>query len=233
MAHYPRYAIYYVPGRDSVLYGFGSSWLGYDAYQGRRLECPPEFAAAGVDWPELTRAPRVYGFHATLKAPFALAPGQSEANLMETFQHFAALPRPIPAIELQVEAIRAFLALVPARREAALQALAFSCVEAFEPFRAPLSAEDRARRMPGQLGAAELANLDVWGYPYVGDSFRFHMTLTGSVPAERRARLGDFLDGAFRARNCAQTEIGQIAVSRQDAAGAGFRIVASAGLRAK
>ena len=41
--------------------------------------------------------------------------------------------------------------------------------------------DDLARRLASPLTPAERAHLDAYGYPYVGDAFRFHMTLTGPV----------------------------------------------------
>jgi Protein of unknown function (DUF1045) len=36
------------------------------------------------------------------------------------------------------------------------------------------------------LSERQIAHLDAWGYPHVFEDFRYHMTLTGSLPAERR-----------------------------------------------
>ena len=47
-----------------------------------------------------------------------------------------------------------------------------------------LAEADKARRLKSPLTPAQHAYLEAYGYPYVGDAFRFHMTLTGSLPAE-------------------------------------------------
>ena len=59
--------------------------------------------------------------------------------------------------------------------------LAQACVETFEPFRAPLAEEELARRRAVPLSARQEANLERWGYPYVAEDFRFHMTLTARL----------------------------------------------------
>ena len=41
---------------------------------------------------------------------------------------------------------------------------------------------ERQRRR--NLSLAEEANLEAWGYPYVMEQFRFHMTLTGHLGRE-------------------------------------------------
>ena len=117
--------------------------------------------------------------HATLKAPTALADGSNEAALLDACAAFAGRARRIPVIEPVVDAISGFIAVIPASRSDDLQQLAADCVTAFDPFRAPLTAEDRARRKPERLTARQCDYLDRWGYPYVFDMFRFHMTLTG------------------------------------------------------
>src|SRR5690349_2783277 len=149
MAHFPRYAIYYAPARNSVLDRFGSTLLGYDAHAAADLPFPDGIAAA--DWRELTEDPRKYGFHATLKAPMALAPGTSEDELVATCEAIAAKPRALAAIKPVVASIEGFIAIVPATPTAALQDFAADCVRAFDSFRAPLTEADRARRNPSRL----------------------------------------------------------------------------------
>ncbi len=75
-----------------------------------------------------------------------------------------------------------FLALVPGEPEPALHALEAEVLDAFEPFRAPLDADEIARRRPERLSERQREHLERWGYPFVLDEYRFHMTLTGSLP---------------------------------------------------
>ncbi len=39
--------------------------------------------------------------------------------------------------------------------------------------------------------------LAVWGYPYVFEEFRFHMTLTGPVPESRQDEIATLLTARF------------------------------------
>ena len=184
MANYPRYAIYYTAAQGSALDRFGASLLGYDAYGGDDLPFPDGLPS---DWRDLTQDPRKYGFHATLKAPIALADGKAEARLAAACELFADLARPVPVIQPVVDSISGFIAVIPAEPSAELELLAAEATKAFDPFRAPLSPEDRARRNPDKLTPRQRDYLDRWGYPYVFEEFRFHMTLTGRLPA-RTAR---------------------------------------------
>jgi putative phosphonate metabolism protein len=177
------------------------------------------------DWREITRDPRKYGFHATLKAPMALADGKSEAELLAACEAFARAPRPIPVIKPVVNEIGDFIAVVPSQRSAELEQLAADAVSAFDGFRAPLTPADRARRRPEQLTPRQRDHLDRWGYPYVMEEFRFHMTLTGQLPAERREAVLAELRQRFAAIELATLAIDAIAVFRQQDAKSQFRIV--------
>jgi putative phosphonate metabolism protein len=231
MASPPRYALYFVPAPGSDLDRFGAALLGYDAFGGQDVPFPDDVAQAVPDWRDLTQDPRKYGFHATLKAPFALASGKSEADLIAACEAFAATARPIPMIAPVVNPISGFIAVVPAEHSAELNRLATDCVRDFDPFRAPLRAEDRARRNPSALTAAQVDHLDRWGYPYVMDDFRFHMTLTGRVPAERREQIVSMLRGRFAALDLRTLAIDRIAVFRQDDADSRFRVLAQFALQ--
>ena len=225
MTSFPRYAIYYVAAAGSDLDRFGAQLLGYDAHGGTDLPFPDEVMKAVPDWRELTRDPRKYGFHATLKAPLPLAHGKTEAELVGACEAFARTPRPIPVITPVVDAISGFIAVVPAERSAELERLAADCVRDFDDFRAPLSQQDRARRNPDALTARQRDYLDRWGYPYVLEEFRFHMTLTGRLDAQRRAPVLTMLRDRFAALGLARLAVDRIAVCRQGAADSWFRIL--------
>jgi len=179
----PRYAIYYAPDVDDPLWRFGCHCIGYDAETGTDCLVPQSSALSHDDWVARTQEPRRYGFHATLKAPFHLVAGRSEAELIESLGQFAHRRKAVSLIDLDVRALGNFVALTLQEPNEELQALARDCVTHFDRFRAPLGEDDLARRlaMPLTVGQREL--LLAWGYPYVMEQFRFHMTLTSSLPA--------------------------------------------------
>lgn len=232
MADSTRYAIYYAPASGSALDRFGAHLLGYDAYCGEDLPFPDDLALSLPDWRKLTGDPRKYGFHATLKAPISLAAGRSEAELLAACAAFAETRRPVPGITPTVNAISDFVAIVPVEPSAELEALAADCVREFDCFRAPLTAEDRARRNPTKLTPRQCDYLDRWGYPYVMEEFRFHMTLTGRLAAERREPVVAMLRERFAALKTAPLAIDRIALFRQDSASARFKIIGQWPLRA-
>lgn len=226
MTGFPRYAIYFAAGCNSALSRFGAELLGYDAYTGDELPFPADALRIAPDWRDVTGDPRKYGFHATLKAPMALASGKTEAELVAACAAFAAKARPIPTIRPVIDSISGFIAVIPAEPVDALQQLAADCVREFDSFRHPLTAEDRARRRPEKLSERQGDYLDRWGYPYVMEEFRFHMTLTGRLDAERRGPILEMLRDRFAALKLDTLTIDRIALFRQDGATAKFRIVA-------
>jgi len=177
---FTRYAVYVTPP-PGPLAEFGAAWLGWDPVRGTAVPHPdlPDLPAPITD---LTEAPRRYGLHATMKPPFALAPGTSEAALRDAFAAFCTATAPVTLDGLAVVPLGRFLALRPEGDETAVNALAAACVRAFEPFRAPLTGTEIARRRAGGLTPDQEARLMRWGYPHVMAGFRFHITLTGKRP---------------------------------------------------
>jgi putative phosphonate metabolism protein len=233
MATHPRYAIYYAAAPDTDLDRFGARLLGYDAFSGKDLPFPDDVLQMAPDWRELTREPRKYGFHATLKAPLSLAPGKTETEFLAACEAFANTPRPVPVIPPVVDSISGFIALVPAGPSTELERLAADCTSEFDSFRAPLTPEDRTRRNPSALTERQCGHLDRWGYPYVMEDFRFHMTLTGRLHAERREPVLRMLRNSFSAIGTKTLAVDRIALFRQDKADSRFRIVSHWKLRVR
>jgi len=225
MNQFPRYAIYYAPAPGSDLDLFGAHLLGHDVHSGEDLPFPEGLEQAVPDWRQLTQDPRKYGFHATLKAPFSLAHHQTEAAVLEACESFAGTSRPIPVVRPVVDEIGGFIAVVPEEPSAALQRLAADCTREFDCFRAPLTAEDRARRNPSKLTTRRRDHLDRWGYPYVMEDFRFHMTLTGRLPADRQTTILPLLQKRCAEIHLRALSVDRIALLRQGSAESRFQIV--------
>ncbi|MDK9696240.1 MAG: DUF1045 domain-containing protein [Siculibacillus sp.] len=220
----PRYAIYLAPGSETPLWRAASRVIGRDAVTGESLGFP-DFAPCDVDdWAEVTAEPRRYGFHGTLKAPFELAEGCRESLLLDAAAGFAAARHGFSVPDLSVKVLKSFVALTPDTAHADLDGLAADCVVAFEPFRAPLTPAERERRVASLSDPGHVASVDRWGYPWVFEDFRFHMTLTGPLPAERRepirAGLAAFLDDVAR-----PLAVDAICVFHQERRDAPFRVL--------
>lgn len=173
---YSRYAIYYVPAPGPLM-DFPASWLGWDVLTGTPVAHPD----LPLDVAAITATPRKYGFHGTVKPPFALAEGCSAGALAQAARYLCAGIAPVTLDALEVSRIGPFLALTPVGNTAALAALAATCVRDLDPFRAPPTEAELARRRKAKLSPRQEALLLDWGYPYVMDEFRFHMTLSGRL----------------------------------------------------
>src|SRR5512145_1583919 len=117
---YPRYAIYFAPSERSSLWRLGCGWLGRDAQRDCALEQPRLGGLAPARIAELTAAPRLYGFHATLKPPFALAAGRSADGLRAALAGFARLRAPFLLPPLEVGMLAGFIAMLPIAASPAL-----------------------------------------------------------------------------------------------------------------
>lgn len=219
-----RYALYFTPPASDALTLTAQRWLGRNAFTGAALEQPVVngFDAAALSG--LTADPRRYGFHATIKAPFTLAEGRSEAELVAELGRFVAEAEPFDIPEVVVGRLGSFFAVVPGDHCEPLQSFAGEVVRRFERFRAPLTSADISRRKPDELTASERQNLVQWGYPYVFDEFRFHMTLTGRVPAERRDAVERVLLEHFADVHGRPLAIAGLALFREPSRGADFTV---------
>jgi len=182
--HAKRYGIYYAPATNSTLWKLGSQWLGRDCVSNAELVQPDLQGEKALSLSDYTISARRYGFHATIKPPFRLKNGKTLVGLKRQLNEFARAHTPVVIGNMKISAIGRFLALVPVDQSDALTKFASSCVREFDPFRAPMTAERRAKRMAAGLSERQIEMLDRWGYPYVMDQFRMHMTLSDQLPQD-------------------------------------------------
>ncbi len=219
-----RYAIYFTPHPESALAVFGARLLGYDPDKGLPVA---QMELSGVDREDLaaaTEAPRRYGFHATIAAPFYLGDGPEE-KLIERFRVFCNRARPAQLGRLAVTTLDHFVALTPVTACADVDDLARDCVTFFDSLRAPPSAKDLARRDDGSLTPRERDYLHRWGYPYVFEEFRFHMSLTGRLSPGDRDRYMSALSEVYQPLSEGSYELDALSLLRQDDPESRFRVV--------
>ncbi len=177
-----RYAIYYVPPRDTPLADFGAAILAYDVQSGSARERLVVPGIAESRLVSMTHRAARYGFHATLKAPFRLAAGRSRIDVLKLAADTADRCYPVEISGLELAMLGNFAALRPQQACPELDAIAATFVRDLDPLRV-VEARDEARWPPGKLSARQGARLEAWGYPYVFDEYRFHMTLTDALNA--------------------------------------------------
>jgi hypothetical protein len=188
-----RIALYYAPPASSAWWRAGCEWLGRDAETGRLIEAPlePSITALGQSVAALTGSPRQYGWHATLVAPFHTAEGVTPQQVLSVAREWASHITPFSAALCPAEMGR-FVALRAAQPEddEAIRRIAASALHAVASLRARPSAEDARRRLASGLSERQQTLLHEWGYPYVLDEYRFHMTLSDALDsASARAAI--------------------------------------------
>ena len=175
-----RFAIYFAPEISSVLHMLGSQWIGRDANSGKLIKQPEIPNITSEYFYKITKNPRLYGFHATLKAPFQLNIRFTLNDLQDHIQRFCASIQPFN-MYLKIKQADQFLALVMDPREKKMVKLASNLVKQTDHFRAPIQQPMIDKRRLSVLTRSQDSNLLKWGYPYVFSDFRFHMTLTEKI----------------------------------------------------
>ena len=228
-----RFALYYAPSVSHPIWLRAAQWLGRDPAD----ETVRPAAILGIDTEyrlALSQSARRYGFHATLKAPMALATGTSRDALEAELSRFGRIAPAVSIGRLRIANLDGFLALVPKVQTEALTNLGGDVVAAFEPFRAPLSAAGREKRIrDGRLGPRQIEYLDRFGYPYVMEEFRFHMTLTDRLGDTERPAVFAAASDWFAPLLEAPFVLDRIALFHESEAGAPFTRLADFPLSAR
>jgi putative phosphonate metabolism protein len=221
MARDARVGIYYCPREDDPLFAAGAAWLGRNPTHIDPMTQPD---IPGIE--EVTAEARGYGFHATLKPPMRLAPGCTWNGLMTATQALAERIAPFELPPLAVMNLHGFLALRETEPSAPLQALADACVEELDGYRAAASEAELARRRRAQLTAAQEAMLVRFGYPYVLDTWFFHMTLTRRLSSPEHQTWRPAAEQFFAAAVTARRQVTDVCLFTQTRLGAPFVIAA-------
>ncbi|WP_280150309.1 DUF1045 domain-containing protein [Piscinibacter sp. XHJ-5] len=179
-----RHAVYFAPAAMHPLSEAGARWLG--------TQRP---AREGVEQPWR------YRFHATLRPPMRLREDASAAEFETAVRALAARTPAFVMPELAVGWLGDFLALRPVVEPDAghpLHRLAQACVRELDAWRAPIDEAQIAKRLAhAPLDAEQQALLRRWGYPHVLNRWRFHMTLSNSMPQDAALR-GRWAEAARR-----------------------------------
>ncbi len=218
-----RYAIYYAPRPDSAWWHFACTWMGRDPVTDTLVAQPAVATLDAAYLAHITAAPRRYGFHATLKAPFRLAPEYSVRDVYLQAANLASswMTTPLPPLTLRAmgssmdTSDNTFIALGFAPEQKGIgpaHALAAQCVSCFDNLRARPDAAELAWRRAAGLTPRQMSLLAEWGYPFVYDEFRFHLTLTGHLPPQERERILQTLSPMIDALNAQPLHLDAIAV---------------------
>ncbi|KAA2313133.1 DUF1045 domain-containing protein [Pseudooceanicola sediminis] len=217
MTDFSRYALYYMPD-PGPLADFGAAWLGWDAQAGR-VTPHPDIAGLPRPLDQITATPRKYGFHGTIKPPFRLADGHSVAALRSAARALCATRPPVRMAGLRLHRLGAFLALTPEGDAGPLADLAGTMVRGLDNFRAAAPEAELARRRKAGLSPRQEALLRDWGYPYVLEEFRFHLTLTGRLAPDEAEQTAQALAPHLAAIDMAPFNITSLCLAGEDTDG--------------
>lgn len=220
-----RYAIYCVPPFSTRLGTLGSRWLGWNMDANAVADQPAVGELRAEHVAEITSLPRRYGWHATFKAPFVLSQSRTVDELKQAISAFVHVREPMQLPMFQVSMLSDFIALVPHTDAHGFATFAMDVVRAFDRFRAPLESTEIARRRKLGLTARQEALLLHWGYPYVMDEYKFHLTLTGRIGKKEREVLLPFLESWFAPALNRPEVMHDIALCEQAAEGTQFTLV--------
>jgi hypothetical protein len=231
-----RVAVYAAPGSRA---GFkaGSDTAGSalleraEAWLGRAVDGRPVASEAPVGWTRervdrLSTEARRYGFHGTLKAPFRLLEERTLIELDEAVARFAATRASVFIPALTLSRLGDFYALTPGSGvdASALYSLADAVVTGFDAFRAPLIEAERQRRRPERLTERQRTLLEAWGYPYVLEEFRFHLTVTDRILPDQQDEVEAVLRDWFAGSLDRDIRVDSLAVFIEPAPGAPFEL---------
>ncbi len=221
-----RVAVYYAPQTSDPLWQRAAEWLGRDP---ETNAARPQPDIPGIA--EVTTDARLYGFHATLKPPMRLKAGTDWHALVEAAERIGEAIAPFELPAVSVQNLHGFLALRETEPSPALQSLSDAFVAGLDAFREPPDEAELARRRKGGLPPAQDAMLVRWGYPYVFDTWFFHMTLTRRLNEAEHAVFGPAAAAWFAGAVAETRMVADVCLFTQAAPGAAFALALRVPLR--
>ena len=184
MTNYKRVAIYFLPKKNSSLENFGKNLLGRDINKKKKISLTRRqkyFINRGFTYfdelKDYCEQPAKYGFHATLKAPFRLKRNVKTKNFYDVISHIAAQHSRFKIKGLKIVYSKKFTLITSRKPNKLLINLENDLVKHLDTFRAELNKTEIKKRIPDSLTFKQNKYLKEWGYPFVLDQYKFHMTL--------------------------------------------------------
>ena len=184
MTNYKRVAIYFLPKKNSSLENFGKNLLGRDINKKKKISLTRRqkyFINRGFTYfdelKDYCEQPAKYGFHATLKAPFRLKRNVKTKNFYDVISHIATQHSRFKIKGLKIVYSKKFTFITSRKPNKLLINLESDLVKHLDTFRAELNKTEIKKRIPDSLTFKQNKYLKEWGYPFVFDQFKFHMTL--------------------------------------------------------
>jgi hypothetical protein len=210
-----RYAIYFCPTGDTALGRLGHDWLGASPDA-------PELPGISTERRNaLLVKVRRYGWHATIRAPFTPMDNVTYDDLRRAVTSVAQA-RASFELPLHIHRLAGFLALRPCVDGVAPRLLAATCLKALLPLCAPVPNEVLDRRSVG-LDTDEISLLQSYGYPYVLDRYRFHLTLSAPATEPEEQAMQQWLEP--RVAELPSTRVDALSICREPTPGGAFELI--------
>ncbi len=194
-----RLAIYYTPDPDSRLPREAALWLGRDIRSSGYTLYKPTLYISEDRRRTITRSPFHYGFHATLKPPFRLIDGATIKMVEKRLSTFVNQYEKFILPPLELTQLDGFYCLRPVSEITQVTELAQHIIETFDEFRRPPDTAELQKRRQAGLTAHQEQMLSKWGYPFVIEEFKFHLTLTERITGNKeKAMLAKELHSRFK-----------------------------------
>lgn len=198
-----RFAIYFTPAPDSKLAKAATNWLGRDIYGQKQKKQQLPYGISPERFRTLTASPFHYGFHGTLKPPFRLNPKLSQRQLTDRLKKISDDTTRFNIPEISLKKLGSFLCLMPKKMCPELHSLANRVVADLDEFRMAAEEKELEKRRASGLTNNQEAMLTTWGYPFVMDEFRFHLTLTGKIEDQKEiSSVTSFAQSIFHGDMC-------------------------------
>lgn len=222
---FERYAIYFAPQNGTPLAQFGRTWFGSDPDYPDKTIQRRNYGLEADTVRRITKKAERYCFHATMKAPFRLHEQQTVQDLQNKLAEFANRQRAFSLHGLALTQLEDCLVLATTKANPEVNELAALCVCEFDPFRGKTTDQDQVRRQVDQLTPKQRALFEQWGYPYVYEEFRFHMTLTGPLARREIEQITPLLAPALKDISLGPVEISSICLFGDPGEGKTFRLI--------
>ena len=160
-----------------------------------------------------------------------LAPGRTWFAFAAAARRLAATIKPFDLPSLHVADLHGFLALRETEDCTPLQALCDRCVAELDDFRDPPDESELRRRRHAPLDTAQDAMLQRWGYPYVFETWFFHMTLTRRLSNSEKTQIKPHAEAFFAVASAAPRQVRDICLFIQAAPSVDFVIAERLPLR--
>ena len=160
-----------------------------------------------------------------MKPSFSLTSNYTQSDLHNEFNAFCAIVSSATGGSLNITRFGQFLVMTQDVQSNEVTELGAATVSHFDKFRAPLTDKDIEKRRRGRLTQKQEELMLRWGYPYVMQEFKFHMTLTDLLPNDAIDAIEQRANAWFYALLGQAVNINSLALMGEDNQSGRFHVI--------